>query len=181
MGDTGWNMHARPEDRKTGLAPTRLDRDQYFMTIARLVSLRSTCARRTTGCVLINKRNAIVSTGYNGGVPGDPHCIDVSCPGAEDDHTDLTRCQSIHAEINAVLQCRDLDHVHAAYCTESPCMNCARFLLRLPNLDRVYYWDEYTFDAMDMLDRHLRGGVVRINPVPFEVLREFERVNRRGT
>ena len=50
----------------------RLSWDQYFMTIATVTSLRSPCERLKVGCVLV-KDKRIISTGYNGFLPGAKH------------------------------------------------------------------------------------------------------------
>lgn len=49
--------------------------DHYFMTLAQHVSTRSTCDRKHVGAVLI-RNHRIISTGYNGSLPGQPHCSD---------------------------------------------------------------------------------------------------------
>jgi deoxycytidylate deaminase len=50
--------------------------EQYFMRMARHVATRGTCDRKRVGCVItIGKR--VVATGYNGSLPGTPHCEDV--------------------------------------------------------------------------------------------------------
>lgn len=72
--------------------------DEYFLTIAFDVAMRSTCPRASVGAVIV-KDNRILSTGYNGSASGQPHCIDVGCL-MENGH-----CQrAIHAETNAVAQ-----------------------------------------------------------------------------
>ena len=71
--------------------------DEYFMLIAEATSLRSTCSRARVGAVIV-RENRIISGGYNGAPPGQPHCQEVGCT-MEDGH-----CQSsIHAEVNAVV------------------------------------------------------------------------------
>ena len=62
---------------------TRLETDAYFLEIAKTVAQRATCPRRQVGCVLVNSRNHIVATGYNGVPSGFTHCIDVNCEGAK--------------------------------------------------------------------------------------------------
>lgn len=121
----------------------RLDRHEYFLHVARLVSLRSTCVRRTVGCVLVDERNHILSTGYNGGIPGAPHCLDHPCAGANDEVGDTTRCESIHAELSALLQCPAREKVRSVYCTDLPCERCATLLCTLPNLFNVIYVRPY--------------------------------------
>jgi dCMP deaminase len=52
----------------------RPDKDLYFMRMARLVATRSTCLRRSVGCVLVDERGHVLSTGYNGVQAGAKHC-----------------------------------------------------------------------------------------------------------
>lgn len=70
--------------------------DKYFFELAEAVSKRSTCPRAAIGAIL-TKNNRIVSTGYNGSKPGEPHCIDVGCMEFEG------HClRTVHAEQNAM-------------------------------------------------------------------------------
>ncbi|NUN10084.1 MAG: dCMP deaminase [Ignavibacteriaceae bacterium] len=100
--------------------------DNYFLKLAMLVSERATCPRMHCGCVLVRDRR-ILSTGYNGSVPGDVHCEDDGCL-IIDNHCQRT----IHAEMNAILQCS----IHGistegatAYVTNMPCTNCSKALI----------------------------------------------------
>ena len=54
----------------------RISKDNYYLNIARAVSMRSTCLRRQYGAVIV-KNDRIVSTGYNGAAIGEPNCCDV--------------------------------------------------------------------------------------------------------
>ena len=60
----------------------RIDTDKYFLEIARTVAKRSTCMRRSVGCVLVDSQNHIVATGYNGVPTKFTHCLDSPCEGA---------------------------------------------------------------------------------------------------
>lgn len=94
------------------------------------VATRGTCARRKVGCVLVNSRNHVLATGYNGVPRGRAHCIDHPCPGANlPSGTGLDVCEAIHAEANALLQCRDVFDIDTVYCTASPCVSCTKLLL----------------------------------------------------
>ena len=72
--------------------------NEYFINIAKEVASRATCPRASVGAVIV-KDNRILSTGYNGALPGEPHCTDVGCL-MENNHCERT----IHAETNAVAQ-----------------------------------------------------------------------------
>lgn len=121
----------------------RLDRDFYFMTMAQVVSLRTTCARRSVGAVLVNQRYHVLATGFNGPASGVPHCIDVQCPGATaPSGTALDACEAIHAEQNALLQCKDVYDIYACYTTAAPCAHCLKLLMNT-SCKTIYYSTEY--------------------------------------
>ena len=83
----------------------RLAVDDYFLKMAELAALRSTCARRQVGCVLVDSNNHVAATGYNGVPKGFVHCLDVPCIGADaQSGTRLDECYAVHAEMNALLQ-----------------------------------------------------------------------------
>ncbi len=53
-----------------------------------------------------------------------------ACSGAKSPSgTNLDGCQAIHAEQNALLQCRDVYSIYTCYVTTSPCMTCTKLLL----------------------------------------------------
>lgn len=121
----------------------RISQDQYYMNIAAVVAMRSTCLRRRVGAVIVVD-NHIVSTGYNGAASGIEHCLDVGCmremlgiPSG----TDLMNCKAVHAEANAIIQCA----VHGVsprggvlYCTHAPCMMCAKMIINA-KISRVIF------------------------------------------
>lgn len=105
--------------------------DDYFMDMARLAARRATCARRSVGCVLVDQRRHVLATGYNGVAAGMPHCNEGHpCSGAcAPSGTRLDECEAIHAEQNALLQCRDVNAIDVAYVTVFPCITCTKLLL----------------------------------------------------
>ena len=108
----------------------RISIEKYFIQIAQDVSLRGTCIRMKVGCVLVDSMNHILSTGYNGPAIGQPHCIDIPCPGAKiEAGRNTNTCDAIHSEANALLQCSDVQKIVTAYITHSPCRNCIKLLL----------------------------------------------------
>lgn len=117
--------------------------DQYFAQMASLVATRGTCARRKVGCVLVDERNHVLATGYNGPPRGFPHCIDVPCEGAsQPSGQGLELCQAVHAEQNALLQCKDVYAIKTVYCTTAPCVHCVKLLLNT-SCDRVVFTNDY--------------------------------------
>ena len=122
----------------------RMPWDQYFMTQAILSSLRSTCPRATVGAAIVRDRRVIAS-GYNGSVSGDDHCIDVGCY-LVDGHGRRT----IHAEMNAILQCAKFGAATEGaeiYVTHFPCLQCTKMLIQAGiktiNYLKDYHDDEY--------------------------------------
>jgi dCMP deaminase len=113
---------------------------------------------------LLNARGHVLSTGYNGVAAGLPHCNEElvndlefdakpvvlqlhACSGAKaPSGTNLDGCQAIHAEQNALLQCRDMYAIHTAYVTASPCMTCIKLLLNT-SCQRIVFVEEYPHSA----------------------------------
>lgn len=149
---------------------SRLTRDEWAIQLAQLTAQRSTCCRRAVGCVLLNEKGHVIATGYNGVAAGQPHCNDEATRGInygpEDEHgvsipadveiwypnackgatapsgQSLDDCQAIHAEQNAMLQCKDVYEIHTAYVTASPCVTCTKLLLNT-SCQRVVFVEEY--------------------------------------
>lgn len=85
----------------------RISKDDYYLGIARAVSMRSTCLRRQYGAVIV-KNDRIVSTGYNGAAIGEPNCCDVGRCWREMNNIPhgerYEECVAVHAEANAIIQ-----------------------------------------------------------------------------
>lgn len=83
----------------------RIDKNEYYLNIAKAVSKRSTCLRRHYGAVIV-KNDRIISTGYNGSARGEENCCDVgecyrkahNIPHGEQ----YEKCVAVHAEQNAI-------------------------------------------------------------------------------
>lgn len=148
----------------------RPDLDTYYLKMAYVVALRGTCARRQVGCVLVDERGHVLSTGYNGRPRGWAHCrssdgiFAMPCAGADAPSGEqLDSCEAIHAEQNALLQCPDVDRVHTCYTTTSPCVTCAKLLLNT-GCRRIVFAERYAQDAMAM--NLLAGGRVDVKHLP---------------
>lgn len=134
----------------------RIDIDTYFMQIAKVVSMRSTCIKRHVGCVIaVNKE--LVSTGYNGAISGLPHCVDIysHCPREEvgahrGERYDL--CPALHAEQNAIIQAAKSSKTinnGTVYITIAPCITCARMLIN-SGIKRIIMGDQPQKEVIDL-------------------------------
>jgi len=126
----------------------RPSNDQYFLNIAKTVSERATCSRRSVGCVLTDKNHRIISTGYNSVPSGYPHCShdggdDKPCAGALDKSGNTSRCIAKHAEDIAIAKCSDIFSIYTCYITVSSCIACVRRLIDT-SCERIVFSEEYT-------------------------------------
>jgi len=116
--------------------------DVYFMRMLRLVASRSTCSRRKVGAIITDNKGHVLSMGYNGVVSGATHCTDEPCAGALDKSGDSSRCQAVHAEMNAVLQCRAPERAAVIYTSTFPCFTCAKVIVNV-GITRVVFEEDY--------------------------------------
>jgi dCMP deaminase len=113
--------------------------DEYFLKLAMLASERATCPRMHCGCVLVKDR-FVLATGYNGSLPGQPHCEDEGCL-IVDNHCVRTN----HAEMNAIVQAtrHGVNVVGAtAYITNMSCTNCAKAVIAA-GIKRVVVFSDF--------------------------------------
>lgn len=54
----------------------RIDKIEYYLSIAEAVASRGTCLRKNYGCIIV-KNDEIISTGYTGAPRGRQNCIDL--------------------------------------------------------------------------------------------------------
>lgn len=145
--------------------------DEWAMDLAMVTARRTTCLRRAVGCVILNKRNHVIATGYNGVAAGMPHCNDLvgdhklanialnqmyhphACSGWNAaSGTNLDGCLAIHAEQNALLQCRDVHEIDSIYITTSPCVTCTKLLLNT-SCQSITFCDEYSHKDAEIIWR----------------------------
>lgn len=127
--------------------------DSYFIIMAYLISKRSTCKRLNVGCIL-TKNNRIVSTGYNGHIPGAHHDSLI-----KDGHEQMT----IHAETNAVTDAAKRGVAlegSIAYVTHYPCINCTKTLISAGIKEIIYAEDYNNNNISDIL---YKIGNIKIN------------------
>ena len=148
----------------------RISWDEYFMAQSHLLSLRSTCSRLSVGATIV-KDKRIVSGGYNGSIKGDEHCIDVGCKVVEG------HCvRTIHAEINAILQCSRFGvgtEGATIYVTHFPCLNCTKSIIQA-GIKEICYANDYRNNeyARELLEK---SGII-VRKVDYDVNSVVERL-----
>ena len=119
----------------------RISKTEYYLNIAKAVSMRSTCLRRQYGAVIV-KDDVVISTGYNGSPRGSQNCCDTgecyreanNIPHVEQ----YEKCVAVHAEANAIISAARKDMIGATlylYGREGnkeikaePCLMCQRLI-----------------------------------------------------
>ena len=120
----------------------RMSKDKAYLSMAHILALRSTCLDKQVGCIITNKQDEIIATGYNGAPKGVEHCIDLGyCK--KERSGNLNDCPSAHAEQNALLQCRVPEQIHTIYVTLSPCITCIRMIMNTP-CKRIVFSKEHS-------------------------------------
>jgi dCMP deaminase len=110
--------------------------DEYFINIAKMISLKSKDTKRQVGCVLVSlNNNRIISTGYNGLPAGIDDNIDWN-------NRDLVHSMIIHAEMNCILYAETKYENSILYSTLSPCKDCIK-IIAAANITKVIYLEEY--------------------------------------
>jgi dCMP deaminase len=141
----------------------RITWDQYFMAQSHLLALRSTCTRLAVGATIVRDKRMIAG-GYNGSIAGGAHCIDEGCY-VEDNHC----VRTIHAEMNAILQCAKFGvstEGAEIYVTHFPCLQCCKAIIQ-SGIRAVYYANDYKNHPF-ALQLFEQAGV-KVQRVPFDV------------
>lgn len=139
--------------------------DEYFLKLAMLASERATCPRMHCGCVLVKDR-FVLATGYNGSLPGQPHCEDVGCL-IVDNHCVRTN----HAEMNALIQAArhgvNTDGA-TAYITNMSCTTCAKALIAA-GIKRVVVFSDFHDTLATQFYKDSGVEIVKL-PMPEKVI-----------
>lgn len=96
----------------------RIDKTNYYLDIAKTVANRSTCLRKKSGAVIVNK-DEIIATGYSGAPRGRQNCIDIGYCSKKKffpniRHAGYDACRSVHAEQNAIISGARKDMIGAS-------------------------------------------------------------------
>jgi dCMP deaminase len=125
----------------------RLDKDSYYLDIARAVAQRSTCLHKKYGAVIVNN-DEIIATGYNGAPRGETECsaVGVCWRDTHEKPVDSSAailhgdkygtCIAVHAEQNAIISASRKEMQGATLylaCTDdtiavAPCNMCDRMI-----------------------------------------------------
>jgi len=110
--------------------------EHIHMEMAKLIAQRSTCARLSVGCVIASvDYRKVLAVGYNGGASGQSNDCESTEPGG---------CGHLHAECNAIINCdspRSVEKI--VFVTDLPCKMCAKMIVNLGNVQKVYYGRDY--------------------------------------
>ncbi len=118
--------------------------EEIYLELAQTMAKRSTCLRLAVGTVITSTDyRKVLAVGYNGNASGLPNKCDRLIPG---------NCGCIHSEENAVINCdvpRNVEKI--AFVTHVPCVSCAKRLINLGNVKKVYYLSDYRIkDSLDL-------------------------------
>ena len=133
---------------------------QIYMELAGALAKRSTCSRLNVGTVITSTDyRKVLAVGYNGNAAGLPnHC----------DRHEAGNCGCLHSEENAVINC---DSPRATekhvFVTHLPCVGCAKRLINLGGVKKVFYQNEY----------RSRESVEILNSVGIEVVQIFAKAD----
>jgi dCMP deaminase len=169
----------------------RPEKDETWLDVAKVIAKQSTCHRLAVGAVLVDVRGYVMSTGWNGRASGEQNCnAEVLRPMTDEERARSPRgwapppdarlpsyphrcvnsdapigqpngCESIHAEQNALMQCKDIWSVGACYVTHSPCLPCVKMLLNTSCKRVVFNVDYPSGGARELWERAGRLWVMR--------------------
>ena len=130
----------------------RPNRSEYYMAIAELASLRSTCLSRRVGAVIVKEDNPI-SFGYNGPAKGVEHCSEKGgcLRRQKEDYASgkyLELCPAAHAEQNAIaFAAKHGISTQGAtiYVNTFPCKDCMNSIIN-SGITKVVYNSSYNAD-----------------------------------
>lgn len=124
----------------------RPDFREIYLGLAFSLARRSTCTRLKVGTVITTMDfRKVLAVGYNGNATGLPNTCDRHEPG---------NCGCLHSEENAVINCDSPRYVEKlVFVTHLPCPACAKRLINLGHVRKVYYGEDYRQrQAVDLLE-----------------------------
>lgn len=134
---------------------TRPTFEQIYMELAQGLAKRSTCKRLQVGTVITSTDyRKVLAVGYNGNASGLPNTCD---------RDEAGNCGCLHSEENAVINCdspRAMEKI--VFVTHLPCVGCAKRLINLGGVKKVFYANDYrSSDSVQILG-HVGIAVERL-------------------
>lgn len=126
--------------------PIRPAFEEIYLKLAESLASRSTCKRLKVGTVITSTDfRKVLAVGYNGNASGLPN----QC-----DRDEVGNCGCLHSEENAVINCDSPRHIEKfVFVTHLPCSFCAKRLINLGNVKKVYFSQNYrNQDALTLFE-----------------------------
>jgi dCMP deaminase len=120
--------------------------EEVYIQFAETIARRSTCTRLSVGTVITTTDyRKVLAVGYNGNASG----LDNTC-----DREEPGNCGCLHSEENAVINCDAPRETRKfVFVTHLPCVACAKRLINLGNVEKVFYRNSYRkTDSIEMLE-----------------------------
>lgn len=120
--------------------------EEIYLKLAASLAERSTCIRLNVGTVITSTDfRKVLAVGYNGNASGLPNRCD---------RHEVGNCGCLHSEENAVINCDSPRHIEKfVFVTHLPCVGCAKRLINLGNVTKVFYGHDYrNRDSIDLFD-----------------------------
>ena len=116
-----------------------IDRLYVFKRFAQDLAKLSKCTERQVAAIITDKElSQVYSIGINGGPKGLADCM-CNIDG---------KYGCIHAEINALIKCKNADKDKVMIVTLSPCKQCAAAIINAPgSFSAVYYIEQWKDDS----------------------------------
>lgn len=123
----------------------RIEKDEMYMEITKVISKRSYCKRKKVGCIIV-RDDMIISDGYN----GTPTGFENIC----EDENNSTKAYVLHAEANALTKLAKSTQSSinsTLYVTMSPCYECSKLIIQT-GITKVIFNERYRIaDGLDLL------------------------------
>ncbi|KAI0114499.1 cytidine deaminase-like protein [Nemania sp. FL0031] len=155
--------------------------DKYFMALASLAARRCNCMKRAVGCVLVDSKRRVISTGYNGTPRNMVNCMEGGCPrcnsGDATSGVSLATCLCLHAEENALLEAgrERIRDGSVLYCNTCPCLTCSIKIVQV-GISEVVYSQGYSMDSETAKVFLIAGVKLRQFSPPADGLIHLEKV-----
>lgn len=120
--------------------------DEYFMAIAILVSKRSKDPSTQVGSVIVNDKNIILGSGYNGmprGITAKDNTSITWCKDKTKSKLEQKYLYVVHSEANCILNSSTSVNGSRIYCTLFPCNECTKLIIQSGITSIIYLEDKY--------------------------------------